>query len=133
MDNSPGEWVMAYHGTVSVSKVGIIQSNLNSQSDPYKQESYQNPTAQQYPGPGIYCSPDISILEKHGFCKDIEVPVKGGKAKYKVAFMCRIHPDYYTEHNPSNDATHAPNGTKVYLRAFDPQFIRPYGLLIKRV
>jgi len=135
--NVPGEWPCTFHG-IGVGKVNFGVGGgpqlSTTPNDPFKNESFQqNQSSQNYPGNPIYCSPDVSIIEQDGTCPEIIIPVQGGKAKYKVAFMCRVHPDFYTEHGPSsNTAKLAANGTKDW-RVFDSQFIRPYGLLVKQI
>ena len=58
------------------------------------------------------------------------------KAGYKVAFMCRINPHTVTKHRPNNrgaNTTSLPQGAFSYWRVWDPNGIRPYGLLLKKI
>ena len=113
MNNSIGEWWVAYHGTGIYAVKAILESKFKAGGG----QAHQNYDDLNHPGQkvgvGVYCSPKITEAEGYGD-KD---------ANYIVAFMCRVnpktvrissnYPDYWVVDGTSND-------------------IRPYRLLIKK-
>ena len=113
MNNSIGEWWVAYHGTGIYAVKAILESKFKAGGGQVHQNYDDLNHPGQKVGVGVYCSPKITEAEGYGD-KD---------SNYKVVFMCRVnpktvrissnYPDYWVVDGTSND-------------------IRPYRLLIKK-
>ena len=113
MNNSIGEWCVAYHGTGIYAVKAILESKFKAGEGQLHQNYDDLNHPGQKVGVGVYCSPKITEAEGYGD-KD---------SNYKVVFMCRVnpktvrissnYPDYWVVDGTSND-------------------IRPYRLLIKK-
>ena len=125
-DGRYGEWCVGYHGTGrnrSNEEVrAIIKSILTSNLQPGKGQAFKNDIdfnhRTQKVGIGVYCSPDINVLEEYaGF-----MTIRG--KKYKVGIMIRC----------KRDKIRIPMKHKNYW-VLDGNFnqLRPYRLLIKEV
>jgi hypothetical protein len=130
MRNGPGEWCVAYHGTLSGNVSKIMETPLR----PGNRNAY---------GVGIYCSPDITACEPY-FRPGLVVPTDAGSIRCQYAFMCHVNTrsihhcpgkpcdktkdDQYTLH-----MTHRRNYWFVNGPNDDHQNIRTYGLLVKEV
>ena len=117
---------MAYHGACrndNAEKVKetikiILESNLK----PGSGQAYKNANDYNHPGKkvgiGVYCSPDINVLEEYAGILKIQ------NIKYKVGFMLRVKPSKIRI-LVSHKNYWVLNGN------FDE--IRPYRLLIKKI
>ena len=125
-DGRPGEWCVGYHGTGrnkgNEEVKNIIKSILRNNLQPGGGQGYKNDYDKNHPfnkvGVGVYCSPDINVLEEYaGF-----ITVKG--KKYKVGIMVRC----------KRDKIRIPRSHQNYW-VLDGNFdqLRPYRLLIKEV
>ena len=113
MNNSNGEWCVAYHGT----GINVVKAILESKFKAGPRQVHEDYDDLNHPGQkvgkGVYCTPKITVAEEYG----------DEDANYKVVFMCRVNaetvrissdrPDYWVVDGTSND-------------------IRPYRLLIKK-
>jgi hypothetical protein len=127
MNNSPGEWPVAYHGTKAGVVKNIIGTGLKHQfvtTDACKDEAkIQRPTIPDVNGLYVatHCEGGASIYTGSGF----KIEVSPGTFKtYYIAFQCRVQNDKFTEHK-------TPVRVGLALRVFDEKAIRPYGLLLK--
>ena len=112
MFNEEGEWPVAFS---SIHDFVIDQSIEGKKNDNPK-------TNKQYPfilKNGVQCVNDINRLEP--LLETINV----GNNKFKVAFHCRVNPDFIQYTNGYN---------QVYvLDRTKNDIIRPYGILIKQI
>ena len=127
MNNSPGEWCAAYHGTKPGVVRSIIDGGLKHQfvtADACKSEAkVQRPSIPDVKGLYVatHCEGGASIYTGEGF----KIKASSGAVKnYKVAFQCRVQNDKFTEHK-------GPVKVGLALRVFDEKAIRPYGILLK--
>jgi len=127
-DGREGEWCVGYHGAgrdKSSDEVKIIiKSILKNNLKPGRGQSFKNDININRKNPeyikvgvGVYCSPDISVLEKYAGFIDVN-----GK-KYKVGIMLRCKRDKIRI-----PQTHS--NYWVLEGKFDQ--LRPYRLLIKK-
>ncbi|CAF1317560.1 unnamed protein product [Rotaria sordida] len=127
MNNSPGEWIVAYHGT----QAGVVKSIINTglqhkfvTADACKDEAkHQRPSIPDVKGLYVatHCELGAADYANPGF--KIEGP-PGTFKTYYIVFQCRVQNDKFTEHrSPVRDG--------LALRVFDEKAIRPYGLLLK--
>ncbi|CAF1046677.1 unnamed protein product [Rotaria sordida] len=126
MNNSPGEWAVAYHGTISKAVKGIKDKGLLHSfvtTDAMKDEAKQQ-------NPSI---PDVKGLYVATHCEGgaanytmpFEIKDNSGTSKdYRVVFQCRVQPGKFTVHASPVKVGRA-------WRVFDEKAIRPYGLLLK--
>ena len=125
-DGRLGEWCVGYHGTgrnrTNDEVRDIIKSILTNNLKPGKGQAYKNDLDSNHfnkrVGVGVYCSPDINVLEEYaGF-----ITIRG--KKYKVGIMVRC----------KRDKIRIPKSHKNYW-VLDGNFdqLRPYRLLIKQV
>ena len=121
-----GEWCVAYHGAGrgkdNHEVKSIIKSILTSNLKAGNGQSYKDSKDINHPGRkvgvGVYCSPDINVLESYAGVLNIQ-----GK-KYKVGFMLRVKPD----------RIRCPSSHKNYwVLNGDFSELRPYRLLIRRI
>jgi len=125
MNNSPGEWPVAYHGTSNsavnpVTNLGFKQYKLSR--DAYEDDALlQNNKAKSYGnGKGFYCTPNIKTAESYSKMFDC---FNGKESKkFIIAFMCRINKVFRTIHC---------NGD--YWRMMKEDTIRPYRILLKEI
>ncbi|UJR18751.1 hypothetical protein I4U23_005657 [Adineta vaga] len=127
MNNSPGEWCVAYHGTKSGVVKNIATAGLKHQfvtADACKDEAKaQRPSIPDVKGLYVaaHCEGGASGYTGSGFnVSDSSGVVK----KYKIVFQCRVQNDKFTEHK-------GPVSVGLALRVFDEKAIRPYGILLK--
>ena len=126
MNNVDGEWCVAYHGVArgqeskEVARIaGIIPKSG------FKPSTWGKATNEddiRHPGEkcglGVYCSPDISYIEKNDYAGIIEF---NGK-KYKCALMLRVNPKKIRQSSIYN---------KEYILEPTTDEIRPYRILLK--
>ena len=127
MNNSPGEWCVAYHGT----KAGVVKSIIDTglqhkfvTADACKDDAErQRPFIPHVKGLYVatHCEGGASRYIGTGF--KIEGPPGTFKTCY-IAFQCRVENNKFTEHK-------GPVTVGLALRVFDEKAIRPYGLLLK--
>ena len=129
MNNSPGEWLVAYHGTKAGVVKNIIQTSLQHRfvtADACKAEAKQlRPSIPDVRGLYVatHCEGGASCYTSPGF--KIENP-PGTIKTYYIAFQCRVENNKFTEHR-------GPVTVGLALRVFDEKAIRPYGLLLKAI
>ncbi|UJR20441.1 hypothetical protein I4U23_023572 [Adineta vaga] len=128
MDNSPGEWAVAYHGTTCNAVRSIVDEGLLHRfftRDAFKYEAkQQNPSIPDVNGIYVatHCEGGASL-----YAISFNVKESTGIEKtLQVVFQCRVEPGKFTEH----ENTKVVNVGNVW-RAFDEKAIRPYGLLLK--
>jgi hypothetical protein len=129
MNNIPGEWCVAYHGTAHQNIKSISSSALRVGGN----NAY---------GRGIYCSPLVSVAE--GYCRNpLVLKTKTqGSLSYKYVFMCRVnvsHPHHCTEkpcrfaENPNYTVHFSKDSNIWFVNLNNSNFenIRQYGILVK--
>ena len=132
MDNSPGEWCVAYHGvgngqsSENVKKVTGIISNTTFK--PGQAQSHEDCPDQYHPGKlvgrGVYCTPTIETAsEQYAGISEIN------GIKYKTVIMVRVKPDAI-RHCDQCLASKAPYNYWVVNGTTDE--IRPYRILYKK-
>jgi hypothetical protein len=126
MNNAPGEWAVAYHGTKSPGVRGIVDKGLLHSfvtADAYKNEAkQQNPSIPDVKG--LYVATHCE-MGASGYTQPFAVTDSTGVTKqYRVVFQCRVQPGKFTTHT-------GPVQTGMAWRVFDEKAIRPYGLLLK--
>ena len=126
MNNSPGEWAVAYHGTNPkavrpIKDQGLLQSRVAT--DQMKVEAKQkNSSIPDVKGLYVatHCEGGAS-----GYADSFEVTGSNNVTKnYQVVFQCRVKPGKFTEHK-------GPVSVGKAWRVFNEKAIRPYGLLLK--
>jgi hypothetical protein len=126
MENLPGEWAVAYHGTSSGGVRSITNKGLLHEAvirDVCKNEAkQQNSTIPNVKGLYVatHCEGGASDYANAFEVKDST----GAKKEYKVVFQCRVQPGKFTVHK-------SPVKVGMAWRVFDEKAIRPYGLLLK--
>jgi len=120
MDNSPGEWCVAYHGTSIQFAKAILETNLKAgKAQVHELCDNVNPRCNlKKVGIGIYVTPRVYIAESYS-------DYKNEKQKYKCIFMCRINPTKFRTCEDSNK--------EYWVVEPSEEDIRPYRLLIKKV
>ena len=127
MNDSPGEWLVAYHGT----HAGVVKNIMNTglqhkfvTADACEDEAkLQRPSIPDVKGLYVatHCERGAGDYANPGF--EIEGP-PGTIKTYYIVFQCRVENNKFTEHTgPVRDG--------LALRVFDEKAIRPYGLLLK--
>ena len=96
----------------------ILESNLKPGKGQSFKDSYDSNHHGRKVGIGVYCSPDVNVLEEYAGILKIQ-----GK-RYQVGFMLRVKPDKIRI--PSNQKNYW-----VLNENFDE--IRPYRLLLKKI
>ena len=128
MDNSEGEWNVAYHGigrgqsTSDVKKiVGLIYKGSFKKGSGQVHKDCNDKFHSGKVGEGVYCTPNIETAEE--YCGISEI---NGKS-YKTVLMVRVNPDAVRSCNDCNYASDywVVNGTT--------DEIRPYRILYKCV
>ena len=127
MNNSPGEWGVAYHGTAPGAVKNITATGLQHRF--FTQDACEPEAKRMMPSipnvKGLYvathCERGASIYCRGGF--QVE-GAPGTRKTYFVVFQCRVQNGKFTEHRgPVNEG--------LALRVFDEKAIRPYGILLK--
>jgi hypothetical protein len=127
MNNSPGEWCAAYHGTKPGVVRSIIDGGLKYQFvtfDACKADAKQKrPSIPDVKGLYVatHCEGGASNYTGDGFKITAS---SGAVTNYRVVFQCRVENDKLTEHT-------GPVRVGLALRVFDEKAIRPYGILLK--
>ncbi|CAF5021155.1 unnamed protein product, partial [Rotaria sp. Silwood1] len=127
MNNGPGEWAVAYHGTKADAVKDIKNKGLLHELvrvDLMKDEAkLQNPSIPDVKGLYVatHCERGAARYTHLFAVKDDS----GETKNYRVVFQCRVQPGKFTVHSsPVNDG--------MAWRVFDEKAIRPYGLLLKK-
>ena len=117
MDNSPGEWCVAYHGTNIKFAKSIIETNLRPGVNQYHKNcnNINSKCNLEKVGIGIYVSPLPNTAELYSTLTN----------HYKCMFMCRI--------NPNKFRTCADTNKEYWVVDPTEEDIRPYRLLIKKI
>ena len=126
MCNGPNEWSVAYHGTKHWFTRSIVEQGLRpGRRDAYKQEAIRM-VGERANAPAIYLASHCENGSDE-YAHPFAVPSSGdGQPEdYKLTFQCRLKPDTFTEHQQSADVK--------YLRVYDRDGVRPYGILIEKV
>ena len=117
MNNVPGEWCVAYHGTNVKFAKAILESQLKPGINQYHSEckNVNERCKLQKVGDGVYVSPKVSIAEEYSNEFD----------NYRCMFMCRINPEKFRTCDDTNREYWVVNSSE--------EDIRPYRLLIKKM
>jgi len=110
MDETKGGWAVAFHG--SSSGMNGYQGIFNTSTTHGDKKATNKSTP--IPNPAIYFYMDVEKCHK-------TKSTLGGK-NYEVAFQCRIHPDHIWE-----------VGSDTMIAVDSPTWIRPYGVVVKKV
>ncbi|UJR20440.1 hypothetical protein I4U23_023571 [Adineta vaga] len=126
MDNSPGEWAVAYHGTNWKAVESIVGDGLIHKivtTDVCAAEAKrQNSSIPNVKGLYVATHCDGGAAQ---YARSFQVPnSSGGHIDYKIVFQCRVEPGKFIEHK-------SPVNVGMAWRVFDEKAIRPYGLLLK--
>lgn len=125
MCNGPNEWSVAYHGTKYWFAKPIAETGLQPGGrDAYRRDAIQM-IGERANAPAIYLASHC----KNGsivYAEPFAVPSSndGQPEDYRLIFQCRLKPDTFTEHQHTGDVK--------YLRVYDRDGVRPYGILIKK-
>ncbi|UJR17219.1 hypothetical protein I4U23_004114 [Adineta vaga] len=117
----PANWYRAFHGTKYAPA-----TNLNDAKDAslvafsHIHNDGFHAAKSTFHGPGVYCSPKPSFVER-GFAGDAEIKTKFGSKKFKIMLQVAVNPD---------DVKFATDDIWV---ALHPESIRAYGILIKEI
>lgn len=116
MDNSEGEWCVAYHGTNIKFAKAILESHLQPGKGQVHQycKNVNTRCSLEKVGIGIYVSPKVGIGESYSTEVD----------NYRCMFMCRINPKKFRTCDDTNREYWVVNPSE--------EDIRPYRLLIKK-
>ena len=125
MNNSPGEWCVAYHGVgrgqspQQVQKVTnlIYTGSFKKGSQQVHENCKDINHYGQIVGPGVYCTPSIQTAESYSGESEVN-----GK-RYKTVLMVRVKPNAIRQCNCQSDYW-VVNGTT--------DEIRPYRILYKQ-
>ena len=120
MDNSEGEWCVAYHGTNIQFAKAILESSLKPgarQAHQYCDNVNKRCNLPKV-GVGIYVTPKMYVAESYTKSKD-------NSQKYKCIFMCRVNPTKFRTCEDTNQEYWVVNPSE--------EDIRPYRLLIKKM
>lgn len=128
MNNSPGEWCVAFHGTKGGVVRSIIDTGLQHKfvtADACKAEAEQkNPSIPKVKGLYVadHCEDGASLYTADFPVSDPSRP--GVTKNYRIVFQCRVQNEKFTEHS-------GPVSVGLAYRVFDEKAIRPYGVLLK--
>ena len=126
-ENGPGEWAVAFHGTKAEDALGTVRGGLRSdafRSDPMRDVAVAK-LGKKVDRPGLYvytkCEDGASLRSE-----PFTLPVLPGQSeRFRLVFQCRVKPVKYTVHPTPVE------GVDTW-RYVDANFIRPYGLLLKK-
>ncbi|CAF3548296.1 unnamed protein product [Rotaria socialis] len=134
MNNGPGEWPVAYHGTKKESVSPIIKGGLKAAVvDHYKYKAMQEkgPQAEYGIYLATYCNKG-SDSERYAASFTVKMlpgtPFK--EETYKVVFQCRFNPKTFTEHDWALESNGDP--LRKEIRVYKMDGVRPYGVLLKK-
>ena len=124
MNNSPGEWCVAYHGIArnkSSDEVKNITGKIfNSEFKGGVNQAHRNHQDKNHPGQivgdGVYCTPHINTALGYAGTSEIN------GEKYKTVFMVRVKPE----------AIRDCQCTDYWVVNGKPDEIRPYRILYKK-
>ena len=128
MNNSKGEWCVAYHGVArnqsnkkEVAKItGLI---TKSGFKPSSSGAATNDDDIRHPGKkcglGVYCTPDINYIENYNLAGVTEF----NGENYKCTLMLRVNPEKIRQ---------SKNLPKEYILEANTDEIRPYRILLKK-
>ena len=126
MDNSEGEWCVAYHGVGNNKNSKEVKKTTRmiykTKFEPGGGQLHANCDDIFHPGKkvgnGVYCTPKIEFSEENASICEIN-----GK-KYKFIFMTRVKPDAIRQCRCRDD---------YWVVDFTSDVIRPYRILYKNV
>ena len=120
MNKNPNEWAVGFHGLRSPlqSANPITQRGLITDGAGQAYAAATDSRTGRPCGRGAYLSPNINVCE-NGYT----VPVNINNKQYKVAFQCRIHPNFIRIPVDKSD----------YFILNESKHIRPYGILLKKI
>eukprot|EP01084_Bolivina_argentea_P071611 130134_1 len=112
----PGNWYRAFHGTSRDFGASIYYTG-------FRISNGKNGTAAAY-GPGVYCSPDVSVAEAYAHGKMVTIPTIYGSKAFKFVFQVCVNPS-------TINSTRRHGAPDNYWIAPTSADIRAYGILIK--
>ena len=117
MNNSPGEWCVAYHGTNIKYAKSILETNLRPGVNQYHKncDNINSKCNMEKVGIGVYVSPFPNTAELYSIESN----------QYKCMFMCRINPNKFRTCQDTNK--------EYWVVEPSEEDIRPYRLLIKKM
>jgi len=139
MNNEPGEWAVAYHGTNMKVVPNIIRSGFRVGAGQGAKKTLDSRTREQV-GEGVYCTPNLPVAECYSNGKednaseqqDTVVKVDGKEVFF--AFQCRVDPTKIRR--PSRPFARC-NDEEImgidgcFEWIIGSEFIRPYGVLVR--
>ncbi len=125
-NNCKGEWCVAYHGVADGQSpkevVNITGKICEGGFKPSKSGKCTCDDDLRHPGKkcglGVYCSPDINYAERYAGITELN------NEKYKCVLMLRINPSKIRQ---------SKTYPKEYILDANPDEIRPYRILLKKV
>lgn len=126
MRNGPNEWSVAYHGTKHWFVRNIVEQGIRPGGrDAYRAEAIRMVGARANL-PAIYLATHCEHgADEYATPFDLPNSNQGTSETYKIIFQCRLKPDTFTEHQENANAK--------YLRVYDRDGVRPYGILLQKV
>ena len=132
MDNSEGEWNIAYHGTSYKYVKSILENGFGAGLGQFHEISdninkLSNPPFEKC-GKGVYCTPKIKEAEK--YAQTIQI----GNFNYKLILMCRVNPYKYriAQSYPDYWIVSGDPLNQGNIKKYDDE-IRPYRILLKKI
>jgi hypothetical protein len=132
MDNSEGEWNIAYHGTSYKYVKSILENGFGAGNGQYYENDnninkLSNPPFEKC-GKGVYCTPKIKEAEKYA------QTIKIGNFNYKLILMCRVNPYKYriAQSYPDYWIVSGDPLKQGNIKKYDDE-IRPYRILLKKI
>lgn len=132
MDNSEGEWNIAYHGTSYKYVKSILENGFGAGlGQKYEGDNNINKLSNTHfeiCGKGVYCTPKIKEAETYA------QTIKIGNYNYKLILMCRVNPYKYriAQHFPDYWIVSGDPLEKGNIKKYDDE-IRPYRILLKKI
>ena len=123
--NVDGEWAVAFHGTKGEAVKGIVEKGLLiTKIDAMRTEAVEK-KGKYFDKPGLYVATHCTGGAHPWYTTPFQIEQSPDTfEKFRVVFQCRVKPDVYTVHRSPVDKGRA-------WRFVDPEYIRPYGILVK--
>lgn len=127
--NTDDVWPIAYLGTHAgiardIAKEGLFIDKLAD--DEFRQEAVQK-AGSRMDKPGVYLNTHCDGGAHPRSTKTFSVQVSRKKIeRFRIVFQCRVKPGEFTVHQ-------SPHITGDIWRVVDPDAVRPYGILVRKI